>query len=81
MDVIESQLEALCGQAIPVVDSAHATAEELAVLIAERNLATESPHNGKLKLLVTDMPEKFGELVNRFLEEEIGSGDVEQIDL
>jgi glutamate racemase len=80
--LIESELATLSGAALPVVDSAEATAEELAALLSERNLA-HAPRSdrGNLRILVTDMPGKFSEVAARFLGESVTGLDVTQIDL
>ena len=62
-----------------IVDSAHATAEDVAGFLAERDLATTRPHQGKLDLLVTDIPKSFREVASRFLGEAVE--EVHQIDL
>jgi glutamate racemase len=80
-DVVQAQLEALRGQPVPVVDSARATAQDLAVLLAKKDLLAKSSGRGQLKLLATDMPAKFAELASRFLGEQIVPGSIDQIDL
>jgi glutamate racemase len=80
-DVIEAQLENLRGRPIPVVDSAHATACELARLLEYEGLASDRTGRGTLELLVTDMPARFSELASRFLGQELDLDDVRQIDL
>jgi glutamate racemase len=77
--LVESELAALSGAPLPVVDSAVATAEDVAAFLAERGQATRRSESGSLKLLVTDRPKSFDEVAGRFLGEPIGS--VEQIDL
>lgn len=78
---IERELRRLTGEALPVVDSAWATADEVRDFLAERGLTTSRPtsERGSLKLLVTDVPKSFREVASRFLGEEAPS--VEQIDL
>jgi len=83
--VIRSQLAALSGHAVPVVDSAQATAEELSEILRERGLAAEpSVEPGAcspLRLLVTDLPKRFSDVAARFLGEEPSTFSVEPIDL
>lgn len=79
--LITEQIEALSGWPVPVVDSAKATADELAELLGQRDLAAADTGVGSLEILVTDMPERFTQVASRFL----GSGpeglDIRQIDL
>lgn len=76
---IEEELAALAGERLAVVDSAHATAEDVSVFLKERSLAAARTDRGKLTLLVTDLPKSFGNVASLFLGEAVG--DVEQIDL
>lgn len=76
---IEQELATLAGEPLPVVDSAHATAEDVAAFLHERNLAAERPERGTLTLLVTDLPKSFGSVASLFLGEP--TGEVHQIDL
>ena len=76
---IEEELSALTDEHVAVVDSAHATAEDVATFLKERSLGTEREGPGKLDLLVTDVPKSFRDVASRFLGEPVG--DVHQIDL
>jgi glutamate racemase len=76
---IEEELRALTDEPLSVVDSAHATAEDVADFLAERDLATDRAHAGKLDLLVTDVPKSFRDVASRFLGEPVD--EVQQIDL
>ncbi|MFI5309251.1 MAG: glutamate racemase, partial [Polyangiales bacterium] len=78
---IARQLEALSGTPIPVVDSAEATAEELAALLDSRGLRAQRPEGGTLRLLVTDTPKRFSEVAGRFLGRSLEGLLVEAIDL
>ncbi len=80
-EIIASELAALRGHAIPIVDSAQATAAELAQLLHERGLATDRTAAGALRILVTDMPGKFSEVAARFLGQSVEGLDVTAIDL
>ena len=62
-----------------IVDSAHATADDVASFLAERDLAAQRGATGKLDLLVTDIPKSFREVASRFLGEPVD--EVHQIDL
>lgn len=64
---------------IEVVDSTVATAEVLATLLRERSLAREG--EGSLRLLVTDLPDRFAEVAARFLGRPVSGLTVEAIDL
>ncbi len=76
---IEEELRALAPEGHTIVDSAHATAEDVAHFLAERDLAAARAEPGKLDLLVTDIPKSFREVASRFLGEPVG--EVHQIDL
>jgi glutamate racemase len=80
-DVIARELCAMSGKAVPVVDSAEATAAELGELLRERSLAAQRSAPGNLRLLVTDMPKRFGDVAARFLGRSVGGLSVEAIDL
>ena len=79
-DLIREEANTIAGRAIEVVDSAEATAEELADLLRDRELDA-SPGHGGLRLMVTDLPSRFAEVAARFLGEDVEGLDVEQIDL
>jgi glutamate racemase len=81
-DAIREELTALAGREIPVVDSAHATATELAAFLEARELARDSAgREGALRILVTDLPERFADVAARFLGRDVEGLSVEQIDL
>jgi len=79
--ILEEELASLAARAIPVVDSAHATAAELAATLEERGLATTGRGEGRLQLLVTDLPGRFADVASRFLGRDVAGLGVEQIDL
>lgn len=79
--VIAAEVSALGGRTIAVVDSAAATADELARMLAERALATDASVDGRLRLLVTDVPRRFSQAAARFLGQPVDGLDVEAIDL
>ena len=76
---IEEELSALSGAAPAIVDSAGATADDVAAFLAERGLSAKRAERGRLDLLVTDVPKSFRDVASRFLGEAVG--EVEQIDL
>jgi glutamate racemase len=73
----------LAGEAVPVVDSAHATAEAVRTLLEQGSIpraAPREPNQARLELLVTDLPAGFAALAQRFLDgQELPP--VEQVDL
>jgi glutamate racemase len=78
---IAAELAALSGRAIPVVDSADATAEELRELLQARALHAQRAGEGSLRLLVTDVPKRLSDAASRFLGRPLTALDVEAIDL
>ena len=83
LGAIEAEATSLAGGPIPIVDSAVATADEVAGFLAERGQTATRAGTGRLSLLVTDLPKSFAAVAARFLGEPVGAdGDgVEQIDL
>jgi glutamate racemase len=79
--LFDARVHALCGPETAVVDSAEATARELAELLAERDLARAGSEAGELSMYVTDMPGRFSEVAGRFLGRPIEGLKVEAIDL
>jgi glutamate racemase len=79
--VIEKEVAGLHGSHVPVVDSAHALASELAEVLERRQLAASPDKTGSLRIFVTDMPNKFTEVASRFLGQDVASLDVTAIDL
>ena len=77
--VIEAEAAALAGEPVAVVDSALATAAEVAAFLAERGYGAQRDRPGSLDLLVTDLPKSFASVAERFLGEP--ALHVEQIDL
>jgi glutamate racemase len=79
--VIAAEAKALCGPDVEVVDSARATAAELAAFLADRGLRREGERDGALALMATDVPERFSEVASRFLGEDVSRLTVDAIDL
>jgi glutamate racemase len=77
--VIEAEARALAGAFVPIVDSARATADDVASFLAERDQGSQRTRRGSLELMVTDLPKSFSVVAERFLGEPLG--DVTQIDL
>ncbi len=72
--IIETEARARFEHPVAVVDSAHATAAELATMLTERKLrrtgasgASGANGTGDIELLVTDRPRAFQEMTARFL--------------
>jgi glutamate racemase len=76
---IDDALAHLTAEPITIVDSAGATADDVAEFLAERGLGAARDAPGKLDLLVTDVPKSFREVASRFLGEPVD--EVHQIDL
>jgi glutamate racemase len=79
--VIAAELADLHGSHVPVVDSAHALSAELADVLERQQLSGFAGKQGKLRIFVTDMPNKFSEVASRFLGQDIAALDVTAIDL
>jgi glutamate racemase len=78
--ILRAEAAALAGQPVSVVDSAEATAAELAELLDDRDLRrTAGP--GDLSLMVTDLPGRFAEVAARFLGRDVEGLPVAAIDL
>jgi glutamate racemase len=78
--ILEAEAALLAGVPLAIVDSAEATANELADILADRSMArTES--GGELSLMVTDLPGRFAEVAARFLGRDVSGLEVQAIDL
>lgn len=79
--VIEAVASELAQEPVVVVDSADAAAEEVALLLEERQLQRRAPApvTERLELLVTDLPASFQTAAERFLG--TGAPKATQIDL
>jgi glutamate racemase len=79
-DLIVEEVRDRIGSHVAVVDSAHATAEEVRAFLVARGLArAASGQRAGVRLLVTDVPGAFPETATRFLGDAVT--EVEQIDL
>jgi glutamate racemase len=66
--VLKPVIRAVMGEDVELVDSAEATAAEVAELLAERGLATAGKHDADADhFFVTDSSERFREVGERFL--------------
>ncbi|MBI3675965.1 MAG: glutamate racemase [Proteobacteria bacterium] len=70
----------VAGNEVVLVDSAATTADAVAMLLAERNLASRSA-SGPHQFLVTDAPDRFARVGEIFLGQPIDPGNVELVDL
>lgn len=78
--ILRDEAARIAGRPIAIVDSAEATAHELAELLVERDLARlEGP--GELSMMVTDLPGRFAEVAARFLGRDVAGLDVSAVDL
>ncbi len=80
-DTIARVAAEIAGHAVPVVDSAHATAQAVAALLAEGRIppAPAGASGARLELLVTDLPQSFQTVSSRFLGHEALA--VHQVDI
>ena len=78
-EAIETEAAALAGEPVTLVDSAAATADEVAAFLSERGQGSLRERRGTLELLVTDLPKSFASVAARFLGEPVEQ--VHQIDL
>jgi glutamate racemase len=79
--LLDARARLLCGGNTQIVDSAEATARELADLLAARGLLRRAATPGELSMYVTDMPGRFSDVAGRFLGRPIEGLKVEAIDL
>ena len=77
-DVIESEVVSCIGRGVSIVDSALATAAETRAFLQQREIM-RTVGEGKVQLLVTDLPRTFQEQASRFLGGAVGA--VQQVDL
>jgi glutamate racemase len=77
--IIEAEAKAMIGESVRIVDSARWAAHDVQAFLAARGLAAQDGKRGELRLLVTDVPARFGDLARRFLGED--PPEVEQVDL
>lgn len=78
--LIKSELASLTDKPVAVVDSAHAAAAEVVHTIQTKHLATERTDPGKLRIVVTDMPEDL-KMATRYLGRDASKFSITAIDL
>jgi glutamate racemase len=71
--LLRPMLEDIVGTDVRIVDSAEATAAATAITLAERDLATTAGDPARREYYVTDDPERFTEIAERFLGASIAS--------
>lgn len=79
--ILSEELAALSGRQMPVIDSAHAVADEVAELIESKHLGTERDYPGVMRIIVTDKAEDFSEMAQRFWGSELGGTPITTVDL
>ena len=77
---LKAVIARVVGPGVMLVDSAATTAEEVALLLAQRGLESASKA-GDDRFFVTDSPDRFARVAEIFLGSSIDPGSVEQIDL
>lgn len=77
--VFKSIIQNVIGQTIKIVDSAHTTAQAVGELLIESNLL--GSHSGHCHFMATDNIERFKKIARIFLEEPVGEGTIELVDI
>jgi glutamate racemase len=62
-------IQKVVGRNVALIDSGIETAEVLAALLQENQMASSDSHHGRLTVLLTDLPRRFREIGARFLGE------------
>ena len=70
--VIRKTIQNVVGPDITLIDSGEETAYVTRQLLEKNNISRENPGEGNLKLYVSDIPAKFGDVGSRFLGYSIG---------
>ena len=65
--LLKSQIKRFMGQKVTLVDSAVSTARSVKVLVSELGLANNKKTRGKLKVFVSDEPDHFTKIGEKFL--------------
>lgn len=79
--IVESELAAMSGKPVPVIDSAHAIADEVTALIESKQLGTERDYTGVVRIIVTDKADSFQTMAERFLGRALGAISVTAVDI
>jgi glutamate racemase len=78
--LVSRELAALGGKPIPVIDSAPAIAEAVASALQTRQLETARDDPGKLRIIVTDLPDDLA-AASRFLGRELTQSSIVAVDV
>jgi glutamate racemase len=78
--LVSRELAALSGKPIPIIDSAPAVAEAVALALQSRQIETAREDPGKLRIIVTDMPDDFAS-ASRFLGQELSAASILVVDV
>jgi glutamate racemase len=79
--IVSEELAALSRNRVPVIDSAHAIADEVKAMIESKHFATERDYAGKTRIIVTDKSDEFDSMAVRFLGRPLGDIPVTAVDL
>jgi glutamate racemase len=79
--IVAEELAALTGKHIPIIDSAHAIANEIRAQIESKAIGTERDYTGKIRIIVTDKSDEFDSMATRFLGHPLGEIPVTAVDL
>jgi glutamate racemase len=79
--IVESELAAMSGRLVPVIDSAHAIADEIKGEIELKQLGTEREYTGAVRIIVTDKADDFDTMAARFLGRPLGPIPVTTVDI
>jgi glutamate racemase len=78
---LKDTIARVAGEDIALVDSAATTADAVARLLAEKNLASDAMTSEPPRFLATDAPERFARVGEIFLGRKIAPDSVELVDL
>lgn len=78
-DVLRETANRLCDAPVAIVDSADATASAVAQLLTRRGLVAPDDRVGRLRLLVTDLPDTLPPVARNFLGAALP--EIEQVDI
>jgi glutamate racemase len=73
--VIKNTIQQVVGPSITLIDSGEETALVTKQMLHDRDLARTRPGEGSLKLFVSDIPAKFGDVGSQFLGYTIGEAE------
>lgn len=77
--LLEREARAMMGDHVTLVDSARTVASDVRTFLESRGGARKGPGEGRVELLVTDVPKSFTEVAGRFLGTAVPA--VEQVNL